>query len=1388
MHSNCQPGRLIVLAAGVLVALHAAARADTPDAAPPPRLWSAEVTPALEACRAGDFVGAQALAQRIAARTRSPLVRQEAAIVEALCLLQMPARSDRLEGRARLKQLAGEDATLLDEPECNLAYGIAQRELSETADALDALERAATAFAAHGFAARQAAALVALARTWARHGEWEATPPRFGVRRPLSVAEARETRRSQIEALRPRIEALPDSDAALAELDLVLATFLLDSDEFPGEGLEQLRRLAATATLTASAAEAAFLLAEQYESSAQWSEALAWYQRLEREWHGEIARQAGRHIQDIARPQIIVDVPGWARPDQTLPVRVRTRNLEAAEVEVRQVDAQEWLNTPGARTSEAFLPESGSVRLARELLTSAAVPHGWWDSEREQAALEFAAGPGAYVVIVRGGGQVVKRLAIVSDLRAACFVGSRHALLWALRPGEPADDSTAEPSAKFWMSRSFVPTELAFEGAVARFALPAEAHVMRERGWVCLTQWGDDLAVCRGSLRPAERGSAAPRVVLLAGPPAPTVGDSLYVSGLVLPAAGANRAGQDAGRGKPGAGDRAGAADTADSDMIGTVRVLDLQVVDTAEDVQFEQSVELKAGGAFAWQVPISAELAGKHLRVLARQDGQALENVLERAPASVPPSSVPDYRLRVEFPPMLPADSTALIGRVWAEYPWGGAVARVRVRTLFEGFDLLALADATWSEAAVVEREVRLDEDGQAALSVPLSDLGAAGRPLAVRMRATARSWDGRQAVDVAHALVASEPPYVWLIPTPAEPREGDDVRFQVGWFGPEGLALATAPEVAVRQGDVEVARLRMRPSREGWTSEPWPAAAPGAHEAAAFLPVFGLQPLVVSKAFEVLPATDCAARLAPLRCQAQIARAGERAVLRVELAGHSDRPLLVMVEDGDPLDARVIPGLPGNAEVVLPLDAESTSGSRVVVVSAEEQGFVVRHIEEVVPDPQEALEIDLHVSDHEVWPAAEAPATVTCRRAGGLPAGTTLTARLIDGLSVGHLDVGPDLESRAARSDPMGVTMVASGAAVVEETKPDDGFGSSLASTTGLRSALSEGVTLWTTTLPIDEESTTFHVQIPAEPGLYKLIVVARTPWGELASDAAILDARHGVRLSVSAPPRLTVGDRSTVAVLVENAWNEPVEAHIRYDAGDGLHVETLYVEQDQRRSSAGKPGEPVTIHLPTAGRAWLHLGVEAARVASGHARAEVAVHGRHQTAQCPYQVQERGAVLAPGESLNLRRTVMVWAPPPGAAESEQTHDHGQRGWISEPLLPDTRLMPGAVLEVAEEFTVREATPEVEWRQPIPPTCRSVLGQSRLAQPIGARQPDLTGTLVFQVPELAPGEHVHRYLLVVVRPGVAAIPTPELRCGDAVLPAVVEPADLKVVVPDAR
>ena len=489
-----------------------------------PSDWSAELAQALSLYRAGDYLAAQdACAARLAS-SHDGRVRSDAIAIQAMILMRMPARNARLDGRAQLAALSLDDPSLAERPECLLALGLAHTSLAETAKALDCLDRAAAGFDARGEHARLAETLAALAAAWSSHTEWEMTPSRFDVSQPRNSDEARQLRREQMGRIRDRLASMPQSDDAVARVDLLLAEDFIAAGDRTDDGLRTLEQIAASPSVTPAVADALEKLAQHCEDQQRWSDALALYGRLAAEGPAAAARRAEDRMTQITRPQLSIEVPATTSANEPVDIRLAVRNVAAVQVEIRHVALGDWLSAHQGRFAEALLPEAGSVQMARHLDTRAEHEHGWWRSEQQTETVQFRAPPGAYVVIVTPEGaqavaHCVKRLAIVSDLTATAVVGPDHAAI-CVTPEAP------ELRARFWMHGSFVATEPRFDRGIARFPLPAEAHVLRDKRWVCLIEAGQDLALCRGELRSAS-ATPLPTVALLGAPAAPRVGGEL---------------------------------------------------------------------------------------------------------------------------------------------------------------------------------------------------------------------------------------------------------------------------------------------------------------------------------------------------------------------------------------------------------------------------------------------------------------------------------------------------------------------------------------------------------------------------------------------------------------------------------------------------------------------------------------------------------------------------------------------------------------------------------------------------------------------------------------------------------------------------------------------
>lgn len=1344
-----------------ILALALAAAGQTP---PTPRAWAPEVADAVRAYRHGDYATARRLcANRLSAGGAGGW-RGDAALLEALCLLRMPARADRVAGRTELRQLMLADPGLQDDPECNLAYGTAQTALAETGDALEALERAAEGFAARGETSGQAEALIALAEAWARHAEWDATPARFRVQRPANRAAAHATRCAQLEALRSRLAALPGAEEPRTRLELILGRLLVESPETEEEGNAVLARLAASTRFGATAAEAAGLLAQRAEDAGRWAEALRWYDRLAEAGAGETAEHAAQRGREIRQPQIVVETVGeTTRPDplaahagEEMPLRVRgrdphrpgadarpalrlrVRGLPSVDVEVRQVDVDNWLASARPRTSAALLPVSGSIALAREVETRAATPFDWWDSEALAPPLTFAASPGAYVLRVRGpdGTELTRRLMLVSDLEAACLAGCRHVVVWA------AGTAGAESAtARFWMNRSFQPTEVGLVDGVARFPRPGEAAALRDKGWVCLVRAGEHLALCRGQLpTPGNAPDETSAVVLVSGPPTAVPGESVQAAGLLLPGAGPVTPGD----------------------------TLELQALDTLERVVFSTSTPLNAGGVFSAVVPVPESAAGEHLRFLARWGGGVPANLAGRPMASIPRDTRPGVRVRFELPAAWPELTGVLTGAVRADYPWGTTLIGARLYCEFLPLQLPGTAGDESIGGVTVARAGRLDEAGRFHFHVPLADFGLTGGPLAVRAVAHVTTMDGSTGTGQTELLVGAPAPHVWLTHEPREPATGHDVAFRLGWYDPAGLAVARPPEVVVTRDEAEVARIPLRPTIEGLTGGPWQPAQPGPHCAAATVDLAGRDAVRISRQFEVAAGAGASADHDAPRCAAHFEPAGTGAVVVATLSGRWDTPLFAVLEGPDAgttptgRDLWAVHSLPpksDDADLRFTFGAATPTraGWRVLIGRADADGVTWLCRSSVAPDPARPQQLELAVSTSEIQPGQTVVVEAAARR-DGPPEPTALMARLIDAVGTGFIDPAVVGAEGPAHEEPWATWL--------------------------------EGVTLWCAGVPLQGPRTELRVPLPDRPGLYKLIALAHAADGAWATDAVLLDARRGVRVAVSTPPRLALGDRAVLAIEIENGLPQAAEVGLQFDPGGGLHVESW--RGLPTRPAQGAPGSPspLAVELPAGGRTWLYAEVEAVRVGAGRVSAEVGAGGAGQRAVADYEVLPVPAPAAPDASIRVQRRLAVWTEmrTVSADESDPLLDEqgghcSHHRWDWEAWSPTDRLLPGQLVRVQDEIVVeRPPTGEVQWSQRVPATCQAVASSARFGRfpgPVAGGPADEIGT---NLGGLKPGSYTQEHLLSAVRPGVCLLPPPVLHCGGAVVPIQVEPTEIRL------
>ncbi|MBU0639147.1 MAG: hypothetical protein KKB50_09810 [Planctomycetes bacterium] len=1337
--------------------------------------WPPQLQPALEVYDTGDYAAAQRFCVQFMDAARAPALRREAAALHALASLRMPARDDRVSGLGRLDQLGQEDPTLLERPECQLARGIAQASLNQTAAALDQLDRAFQGFSRRGDQPHVFEAACALVAAWARHSEWSTTPPRFGIPEPSSAEEAHTCRLAHIEQTRARIEQMLGSTAALARMDLILARYLIGAGDERGPKL--LEHVARSALVTPAVVEAAVAVAEHYEQDERWADALALYRRAQAERLGDLSRLAEERANAISRPQIELKTPAGSPVGSAVPLELRVRNLGAVQLEVRRVALGDWLSSRQGRFAEGALPTVGSVQMTRALDTRMGVAHAWWQAED----VSFTAAPGAYVAVARardegGHEHTAKRLVIVSDFHAVAFAGQRDALIWATwrasgEPGAGLAPTLPQLRARFWIHGSFVPTQPQFKDGTALFALPAEARLLRDRRWVCLVEAGDQLALCRGRLPAGDRAAAllTPRVALVSGPPLPQVGQTVHLAGCLLPA--------DAGGGLP------------EDD----VPVL-IEIRDSLDTVLFAEEVSVSAAGTFAVHVPICPGMAGKTLRAIARQRGSVLENIRGRHTFDVAAENLSPALVTCRVPSRFELGAEEITGTIEAVYPWGTPLAGAESRCIVRAVRLPGTDEAVDAVAAHPRHRLGLsDARGRYKFTIPVPEFELPAGALAISARASVTGWDGRDVGSAAEAVVSSCPVPIWITPEPARPCRGQTVQFAVGWFDAGGSAVSDRPRLTVRGDGAVAAELHLSLSPTGLLSEPWTPKAAGEYEIELTLPTVDAEPLRHSVALVVTEGTPGATGASDVvRCVARLTPTGEQSAVSVDLRDAGERPLLVLVEAGDPLAAQVVRPHDGRATAVLPV--ENAAAARVLVVGIHNNRAEVLADTPVLPSAAQDLRLRIELAQPTQAPGVPADVSVHCTRAGEEAARATLVARLIHAADSGYANWQP---GELRKSDgPSAGWLALSSSLEADLTLDEEGTGRPVPSAVPrqpphLWEALYGGTTLWADSMPLDGGTARLRVPLPPDPGLYRLIVWARGQRGASVVDSRLLDARRGVQVTLSVPGTLTTGDRTVAALSVSNRSETETAVHASLRGGGGLHIESVRVEVDGEPVAAEANGAALRWAMPATSRASVIASVEATNAGEASFKAEVSTPTSHQVLSEVYQVVD---VAEPAEpptaasyrALHLSRTVMKLIPPdppdPTSPPAERVRRARTQDWPRVLLNPDERVAPGHLLLVREEFALDQGLDGVYWVQRAPATCCTGSSDIEQLPQIGSAEPVRFDRLGFRANRLEAGRHVHEYILVAIRPGTCLLPPPTITAAGRAVPLQVTSGERRV------
>ncbi|MGD8452353.1 MAG: hypothetical protein PVJ57_11090 [Phycisphaerae bacterium] len=1350
---------IIAVCALLLAAPIALGRADSP----PPSPWCPEVAEALDLYRTGEYGAAQRLCARLASSV-DERVRRDAVAVHALTMLRMPARNDRLQGRAELAQVAREDATIAARPECNLAMGIACTELAETAHALAFLEDAAAGFAALHEPQRQAAALAALAEAWSRHTEWEVTPPRFNVKRPPDAAHAREIRREQMGLVRDRLAALPDNEDALACVDLLLAQDFIAAGDRVADGIRVLEQLAGSLQLTPAVLDACFALAGHLEREQRWADVLPLYRRIEAEAPAAFAEQAAERLREITRPQVQLAVPADAAPGQPVSLKLQTRNLDAVDVEVRRVDLAEWLTSRQGRYAPALLPQAGSVQFAQRLDTHAD-PYAFWEPT---APLTFTAEPGAYAVTVQPNSPTeevrpLRRLVVVGDLTAVALAGPHEMLVWAgPRESAAGDLDLTGMKLSFWMHGSFVPLEQTFTDGFARFALPPESRVLREKRWVCLVQVGEHLALCRGDVPTAEEAGGVATVALAGGPPAPDLGDDFCVSGLLLP----ERSPQTGHDDEP----------------------YRLVVLDTHDRELYSTPLDPLATGVFSTKVPITADLVDQHVHMLVRRGGQTVNSLRGRFGCRTARPGVHVPLVNCYVPPHLPPNVRVLPVQVQAWYPWGTPVSGALVTCLTRALDLGGVARGEAHATNATIHEAELDESGLAFVDVPLDAWFLPAGPRAFGVQAIVNGHDGERTSGLGQTLLADEPVFSWLTWRPDEPCVGQDVRFDLGWYDPLDQVGVAPPQLQIAAADETPVELSLHAAPGGTVSEPWSPDRAGTYRVEASIPRLDGEPLHVVRDVHVAPAESVAGDPGALHCRAWLSERDGTPGVALYVETNQPRQLIAVVEAGDPLVGCVLPAAGTTSEAFLPL-AAAPVGAQVVLVGERGGAPVVVARQVVEPDPAWAITLHVErVAGEPPLPGNTVDVRVRCTRAGRPATDATIVARLVPAMDRGY---EPWLagEGRALLDESTAgpVVRFSSTPERAADAPPEPAGGGLPLLSPLLTEALFAGTTVWTTAQPAPGGETTLSVPMPPAPGAYRLVVLALPQRGPAAMEELDLDTRGGLFLLADSPNRWTLGDRTRVSLLLESVAKTPSDVRVHLDVGTGLHVESVRIGDEALQSGdILQAEEGVAVTVPAHGRLWMRLDAEAMQEGVSVMQAWVEVGSSTQQATADYSVLTPGTVPPEGASLRVERSLMLLTPvmihvdPVTFEETDALDAPEKQIWRRSPLPFGTLLAPGQRVLVREQITPTTPLAGVAWTQRVPSNCCPAFRNVSCRNEIGALRERTVDTVRYERPAPLSNVEVHEYNVVMVRPGVCRLPAPEVTAGGRPVSCKLVPAEV--------
>lgn len=1313
--------------------------------APPPAAaddatdWSPMVWPILTAYRDGDYDAVQQLAVRVRASDANEAAQRDARALAAMALLCRPARDDRLAGRTLLSNLAAEYPELLDRAECQLAYGIGLTGLYETAEALDHLYAAIERFDPTEQRERLADALIAAARAWAVHGEWERPIPRLELGPIVQPAERFAIRMARLDQIEARLGKIGARDDALRQARLIRAEMLLAQSEDVAptgraDAIAALEGLAANQPLTRASAAAAIKLAAEYQREHRADEAAALLSRVAEARFDDLAGPARESLDALWAPRLAVRFPPEVRPDSPFLVSLDAQNVREPTLEFRELDLDGWLNQQRGRVNLTTLPDAGSVALS-------VTPELGADGADATLYAEARLPAGSYVAIARAtarsGAPIEQRsLLVVSAIDVTAIYGGERILLWA-----PAVNDDAR--VRLWMHGSNAPREASLRNGVALVAFPPEAKLLRDARWIAVVESGDARAVLRGMLPPRGQAQApTARAALAVGPRAPGVGERAFACGRLL-------------------------FDWTASRLWRPPSQATLALVDAMGQDVLARDVRVGPDGSFAVEFEVEESWVDRPLRAEIRVDGVAAAPV--DPPSRIRPiASAPPYQLQVSLPTTLPRNEASTHARLHATLPSGEPVAETAYVLSYRPMLLPTRQDQLpWRDTGV-ERTGAFDFRGDSA-----EEMSTTSHHMSIEQSRLIEATllyageDGRQTETSASMLLHDQPAYVW--PAVAPPNGLGWRAAALLWADPAHGLSAAAPNVRLTDAAGDARPLAATPERGAWTAAWRPSPDDARIELRA-----KVRPgdEVLSRGCELNPVQTAFGRI-DVQAALQLDR-GAAPTARVMLRGAPNVPLLVFVERGDPLavaaispddaadDARTVelrlPSHPGDGARVL-VAANVAGALRILAAAplasaaATNPTLTIRwDANDAALAPGQLLDARVRIAARDASPAGERRLIV---RLGRLRE-TQLSTPLAD-FGAAPLALPGALAHVSAQAN-IDAPIVAAPIVISENT------GCSAA----WRRAFLGDETVWAASFAATGDTLPVHIPLPDEPARYRLVAALSDAHGLIATAESPVDTSEACALELGGPKVWRVGDVTTYAMTARN--DQPRAATLRVRADGGRALEVGGVRATAGDAAVRRDSDWWIVDVPARSVRTVQFQCTAARLGAGEFAVDVEEHGAVRTLRRTYTAIPNRSFESDAQTMRIERSLYAYERTTEPREDVLTAgglaSQGPGTELRERIAlgPDDAA-PANALIVVEERGVLQSGGSLSWRQDMPANARTVVTDFVELLRIGNRHVVDEAGLRFALDDAAPGAFIHEYVVHATSPGACRIPAPRIR-----------------------